>query len=723
VTPLIHQEVRFASNYAASLCCAEESSYVSILIMATTWRLGEGAVAIDDHGTPTAYVHDQLPRIRFLLNQATDSWHNADRAWGAGFVITDHGAAQWAAPQSSSVSAETATQRFALTERLSLEVQRTAGDQLVESYRWTNTSENDLKISSLAVSTPWRDVYEAGGLAQETAVHAHISATGAQAWVLARPMHGRGPLLGLIVRQGVISAYSVEARNQFTGADVRGHLLLHVTDQARHPDAFGGQPVVNLAPGAAYQLAWDVAWYGNEAEFLAVAEPSIRVPTLAAVRGEPLHIEHPATMSVRPSPSGSLLTGADPGDHADHLVVTSTPDGSEITSSAHGLAEMDVGSADGDAVRVGLFFHSPISELVRRRVAVILDHHRPRQRPAPRGFVACDTRTGLTVTDQGWPDWSDAAERTAMPVLLAEARSRELLDDTLIAQVDEALDQFALFIRDHLISDDGWVRRGSTDFTSPPRLYNTPWVVDFLVLDARRTGAVEHLELAAKLLEASVRHGVSHHLSIGYPKALMALDNAVRLPRSAAADLSERVERLLDGLREQALGLAVRGGDLPAHEVSYEQSIVAPLVSLLSLAHRRWPDERLLEATERALRWLLAFAGQQRHVRLRHIAIRHWDGYWFGLHRRWGDVFPHYWSALTAVALLDLPEELRTAENEAMAQAILQANLALYDVNARGCCAYLYPSCVDGVAAHGPDPLDNDQDWALIYALRSGLVP
>jgi hypothetical protein len=72
--------------------------------------------------------------------------------------------------------------------------------------------------------------------------------------------------------------------------------------------------------------------------------------------------------------------------------------------------------------------------------------------------------------------------------------------------------------------------------------------------------------------------------------------------------------------------------------------------------------------------------------------------------------FPHYWSALTAVALLDLPDELRSEDCEETAQAILQANLALYDENARGCCAFLYPSCVDGIPAHGADLLDNDQD-------------
>jgi hypothetical protein len=71
-------------------------------------------------------------------------------------------------------------------------------------------------------------------------------------------MHGRGPFLGLTVREGAVRAYSVEARNQFTGSNVRGHLLLHVTDHARHAHAFGGQPTLTLAPGASYRLVWSL---------------------------------------------------------------------------------------------------------------------------------------------------------------------------------------------------------------------------------------------------------------------------------------------------------------------------------------------------------------------------------------------------------------------------------------------------------------------------------
>ncbi len=679
---------------------------------------------MNDDGGPAAFLHDRLPGLTFLLSEQTDSWHTADRRWGSGFIVTDQGAAQWAAPDETTIAANHASQAFGLTSGVNLRVERSGGDQFRESYRWTNIGEAPVKITSLAVSTPWRDVYEAEGAAQRSAVHAHLSATGCQAWVLAKPMHGRGPFLGLVVTEGRVSSYSVEARNQFTGSDVRGHLMLHVTDRARHPTAFGGQATVTLSPGTSYHLAWELDWYEDEGMFLQVAEPTIRLPRLAAPVGQSLLIEHPAAMSVRSCPADSLLTGADTGGRSGHLRIEPTPDGSELTSSAHGLVEVEVGTGDADSVRIGLLFHLPLAELVRRRVGVILDHHRPVQRRAPRGFVAADTRTGLTVTDQGWLDWSDGAERTGMPILLAEARARGLVDETRAAEVDRALDEFTAFVREHLVNADGWVRRGSTNLTSPPRLYNTPWVVDFLLLEHHRTSETAHLELATSLLEASVRHGVSRHLSIGHAQAVLGLETAAQqLPDPAANDLRPRIDQLLNGLRDQAVELAARGGNLPAHEVSYEQSIVAPLVSLLSLAHRRWPDERLVEAAQAALAWLLAFAGPQRHARLRHIAIRHWDGYWFGLRRQWGDTFPHYWSTLTAVTLLDLPDPLRSDEHRETARAILQGNLALYDQNAHGCCAFLYPSCVDGVAAHGPDPLDNDQDWALIYALRSGLVP
>ena len=43
------------------------------------------------------------------------------------------------------------------------------------------------------------------------------------------------------------------------------------------------------------------------------------------------------------------------------------------------------------------------------------------------------------------------------------------------------------------------------------------------------------------------------------------------------------------------------------------------------------------------------FNGIEPSYHLREVAIRHWDGYWFGKRKLYGDTFPHYWSALTGL--------------------------------------------------------------------------
>jgi hypothetical protein len=176
-------------------------------------------------------------------------------------------------------------------------------------------------------------------------------------------------------------------------------------------------------------------------------------------------------------------------------------------------------------------------------------------------------------------------------------------------------------------------------------------------------------------------------------------------------------------MRAHLLGHARRvldaGEDLPAHEVNYEQSMVAPLLELLLAAHRISPETVDTAELERRLPWLTAFAADQPDVRLRHIPIRHWDGYWFGVLRLWGDVFPHYWSVLNAAVFLTWPDESPLAEQlAAQGRAILRANLVNFSPDGSATCAFVYPSAVNNRPAHVADPLANDQDWALVYALR-----
>ena len=53
--------------------------------------------------------------------------------------------------------------------------------------------------------------------------------------------------------------------------------------------------------------------------------------------------------------------------------------------------------------------------------------------------------------------------------------------------------------------------------------------------------------------------------------------------------------------------------------------------------------------------------------------------------------------------------------------SVLRSLLTGFFPDGSATCAFVYPSCVDGRPAHVADPLANDQDWALVYAMRHGL--
>ena len=99
------------------------------------------------------------------------------------------------------------------------------------------------------------------------------------------------------------------------------------------------------------------------------------------------------------------------------------------------------------------------------------------------------------------------------------------------------------------------------------------------------------------------------------------------------------------------------------------------------------------------------------------IGIRHWDCYWFGKRRTWGDTFPHYWSVVTAAAYHRYAQI--TGEDTYQQRAIqtVRGNLSLFANDGRASCAFVYPRRVNGLRANFADAYANDQDWALLYYL------
>jgi len=655
-----------------------------------TFPFGGGQVAISEDGAVAAVEHPTRDHSMLLEE---DAWvpesvmHSSARRWGKGFVIADGRGHRFDRPEKLRWTPDGVELSYHCGP-LRLDVHRSIGEWWSETYELTNGSEQTVDVGSFALSTPWRDVYGSSGDSLRRAVHAHLWTGGADSWVWAVPMDGTGPGLGLTVTEGELWAYSVESRDSLTGSNVRGHLYLHTTDRARAPHAMGGQPAVVLAPGQTTRLSWQLGWYPDLPEFHAAQRPLVSADRLAVDRGAPL--------PLRVTPGARLSVRL------------------PVATDRVGLHHLDA-VLDTRRSRIAVLVTGSLRDVAEARAAFLLEYQRQPERSDSRrhAFVPVDTRSKLTVLPGAWGDWSAGRERVGSALFLQELRRRGWGDT---AAVGEGLAGYRAFVVEHLVTADGTVLDDPvTAGGRPPRLYDFPWFARFLLDEG-------DLTLAASIMQRFYALGGGKFLAFELGGVIRDLAEALR-----AAGRDGDADDLTGHLLDQARTFLAYGEDLPAHEVNYEQSMVAPLLDLLLAARRVTPGIVQDEELRRRLRWLTAFAADQPDVRLRDIPIRHWDGYWFGGLRLWGDVFPHHWSVLSAATYLAWPAGLLTSERTAAlrgtAYSILRANLVSFDDDGGATCAFVYPSCVNGQPAHVRDPLANDQDWALVYALRHGLGP
>lgn len=657
----------------------------------TSHQLDRGRVLIDPStGAPVQFLDDAYESRQYLLD-SRQVWHSIEHNWGSGFLVTNRGATRWNQPQRVETEESTTISSHALGRGMELQVTRVFGASMVETYRFVNVSDESITITGLGIQTPFADVYSSAAESLRQAVHAHIFTGGEWAWALAQPMNGKGRVLGVAVRDGSLSAYSIESRNQHTLSNIRGHVVLQPTDFARNSTAFGGQPTFTLEPGEAYQLAWEIGFHESVDAFLATTDVPATFRQFAVPLGDKLEIEELA----------SSISCDDPSLIISHTGLTAT-----VKATNPGVYSLDIGNS-----RTSVAFHRPVVDVVAARANYILEYQLTPERPGllSFGIVPVDTITGITQSTNGWSDWTDGSERIGMAIFLQQASVLGLIDD----RAETLLAGWAQMAEVHLLDKSAAPRRGSQDWATPIRLYDSPWLAQFFVDRFEIHKDPHHLDLAARILERAFELGGDRFLAIGFSEACADVIVALQ-----ADGHTTRSRALSDQLVESARYFVEIGEELPEHEVNFEQSIVAPLINMLIDAYRITADRSFLNEIDKRLPWLLAFGGPQPHVRLKDVPIRHWDGYWFGIERLWGDVFPHYWSALTSTVLYRLPTELRSTEREAIALSILRSNMTNYFDDGSATCAFIMPSAVDGRPAHLPDRLANDQDWHLSLWLR-----
>lgn len=618
----------------------------------------------------------------------------AQYAWGLGYLTeTDTRRSRtfrWEKPQTVRSHADAPDTIIYQAGDVQVCVRRaTVNGEVVESYTFTNTSAGWLTLQDVGIYTPFNDNYPDAATCVARRCNTHIWARGEAAWVYAERMGGMAPHVALMLTEGELDGYDIWLRGlEYANSQTRGIIALRL-------------PTLYLRGGESRTISWRLFAIGGEKALKARL-----VAHKGYVEADRYVLQQGETTQVRlVRDNGTIsrtVTGAVPGE----TVVS--------------FADAGV-KASADLWVVG-----SIDSLIDCRAGFIVGHQQVNDPDDPRcgAFMVYDCE-GDSIYPDDTPnsspvDRDEGAERVGMGVFLAEhvlarecegrrgkGEERRVKNEEWGGKDGESLLRYARFLRTKL-QDADYKTFSSVDKRGRNRAYNYPWVARFYFLMYRITG---------DRLYAADGYGTLCAMFRQFGHAFYAIDIPVVLGLRCLDEAGMTAERdtLLRHFRQQGDEYVRIGLNYPKFEVNYEQSIVAPAVEMLAQLYLVTHDRRYLDEARRQMPVVEAFGGFQPSYHLHDIAIRHWDGYWFGKREMFGDTFPHYWSCVTASAFHYYALCTGDSTYQRRAEGIVRQNLCLFMGDGKASCAYLFPTRVNGVPARFYDPYANDQDWALAY--------
>lgn len=666
--------------------------------------------------------------MNFILNSRDEAWLPEKMQWGLGFVTVNgrpfpFSEGKLAAQSDSSVTFEhvlrPVSPRFGCVWNGDIARSRAEyllrvsvcyalrEDGLYERYEFFNDSPRYLLLDELGIYSGFYDTYAVGEDILSRRATEHIWAGGDLSWIAAVRQNGRPPHVGLITTQGRADGYHVDA---VSTSNVRGAVALV---------GYG----VRIPAGGTYVVSRVILPFESQEAFERLISERTGFPRLDCGRmtveqGEPVEL----TLRGDKRPDRICLDGFEGTEEGGRVRFAPLPSGPH-TCRVH----------CGDRVaRMNFYVLPPIRDLLEARAEYIIERQQVRDPEDPLfgAYMPYDTERErilrlCDVEDAYYsvPDRNEARERLAMGAFLARwyrGRSTERALRSLRAYSD--------FLERMLIdeNDDIWdcylhqeaakyygngltlVQNGELDMRF--RSCNLGFFAAFYYEMTMLTGEDRYYDRLIRLIDAAYRR-YGHASGLG----MWRFDALKEMRRRGD---TRSASRLLAQLKEETDRLRASAESFSAGEVAYEQGNSANGTTLLCEMYLLEQDESLIPAIEHQLRLMETFEGNQPDYRLRHIPVRHWDGFWFGLYELWGDTMPHYWDTASAYAHARYALVSGDMRHMDRAKEIFYANLSLIQPCGAPSNLFIYPDKVDGRPGRTLDPIANDQDYAWYFYLK-----
>lgn len=563
-----------------------------------------------------------------------------------------------------------------------------------ERYTVENIRDTDVFIGqdNFGITAPFNDRYVSADECMVRHCNAHIWCGHSTAYVNALRMGQSNINLGLVLTAGALDSYSIENCDTNT----RGTMVLN-------------SGFFTLTAGAKHVIEWELFWHAGNDDFYkkALACPQmiyVKAVNHTVFEGEPVEfyaeccqgLEN-AKVTCNGKNVGFLCSG-------NRLNVNFQP-----ANTGEYRFEITVGDISTYAEFIVV---KPFFKMLEERLNFIVDTQQYLNKNSPLygAFLIYDNKEKHLVFDDAFGDHNACRERIGMALLVAK-----YLQTHKNVKFEQALDLYIEFVKREFYEEaTGDVYNSIGKTREGIRLYNAPWVMMlfsemyFLTKDAYYTDQI------VKIVRKYYENGGGRF----YPNGISFTKLMKALRESENPDADE----MLSLFKAHAENMITIGTSYPPHEVTYEQTIVTPAVTLISDMGMLTGEERYTAEAKKHIVNLERFNGHQPSFHLDELPIRYWDDYWFGKSEMFGDTFPHYWSCLTSRSFLGYFKLSNDKTYLTAAQKCIRNCLCLFTDDSTGSCAYVYPYTIDGKRGQFYDEWANDQDFALYIALDERLI-
>ena len=544
--------------------------------------------------------------------------------------------------------------------------------------------------------------YASADICMTQRCHAHIWCGGEVSFVKAVKMGLSSEDIGLVLRRGSLDSYSVELVKEEIMSNDRGDFILHIT------------PTV-IEPNETMKIEWELFAYpdGKFEEFVLKNFPDqilVRSKFDTVFIGESFEIAADCSSEIRSAKS--TLNGE---------AIPVERDGKTLKFNYKPSATGEyVFNFEVNGVKtVAKYICVPkYEDILKKRISFLIEKQQYKNPASPLygAFLIYDNEDKSPFFQKYVLDHNASRERLPLGIMLAR-----YLRSHKNAEFSKALDLFENFVfREFFNAEDGEVFNTIGKEPRQKRLYNAPWMITFMQELFLLKGDKKYLDYMYKATEVYYKVGGTRF----YPNGSIFVP-VVKLLRENGMD--KEADAVFANVKKHVETMVKIGTAYPKHEVNFEQGIASPAAAIISEYAAYVGDKTLAKDAAKHIAILGRFNGSQPHYRLNGVAIRHWDGYWFGKNRLYGDTFPHQASVLSARAFQRYNKIAPSAELRHQFERCLRNNFCLFKEDGTATAAHIFPYSV-GVLDKNTgtttwrrgeydDPWANDQDGALYFII------